>query len=237
MSVSHISGVFPEEAHCNISLVNYVNSDNNKDCDFSIVYFDENREETHKMGGKIIDHSELNLKQTEFFPHGKLRFLIKVVTTFDSDHSELSRAESLLSKIYDDMKNTDVKFKTKDDKEISAHKIVLRASSDVFEAMFAHDGTTEKQTGIIEATDLSSEIVESLLHFIYCENFSTAEVDENEINIFNAAEKYNLKELKTICLSSIYDRIDIDNVLEFVEFAELFNLKELYSCCLLIIFA
>lgn len=188
----------------------------------------------------FLTHKQLFEQKNDFFPDLKLRFLVKIIFTYENNLLDSTQpAAIILKRTHENMKNCDIKFLSSDGESIPAHIDILSASSDVFKAMFTHNESLENTTGIIYTSDLDSDIIKDLLRFIYCEAFfeKLENAEKQEIALYNAAEKYQIEKLKTICLNSIYERLDVDNVLEFTEFAELFDLKELSSCCLLIIIA
>jgi hypothetical protein len=240
--LKYVSGILPVEVDYIFILVSYVSSINNKKhhiIQTGKYFVNADGKPTGWGPVNFITHEKLFKEQDEYFPDGKLRFVTKIVLSYKSDSSNLMKSSIILKNAYENMNHSDVKFRASDNELIPAHKNILSASSDVFKAMFSHDGTTENETGIIESSDMNSEILKEMVRFIYCEAFfqKLESAKEQEIELYNAAEKYHLESLKKICLNSIYRRLDVINVLDFVEFAELFNLGELFSCCILIIFA
>lgn len=243
--LAYVSGDLPQNVSYSFTLVNYTNpikSCKNKFKDSGSNFIDGNKKP--KPGGlgasDIITHEKIIKDQGEYFPNGKLRFVAKIVFTYhESPLGIIPLAATILKRSYDKMQHSDVNFRSSDKELIPAHKVTLCASSEVFEAMFTYEGTTENETGIIEASDLHSDIIKDMLRFIYCEAFfeKLENAENQEIALYNAAEKYQIEGLKNICVHSIYDRLDVENVIEVSEFAELFNLKQLLSCCTLIILA
>lgn len=188
----------------------------------------------------FIPHKDL-LKNSELFiTDRKIR---TVATIFVQDDKPVmnvgtSKMSEGLKKLYESKKHADLTIKGSGTGEIKAHKSILVARSEVFDRMLSHD-MDEKESGIIHIKDLSIDVIKGLLHYIYCEDRygEIPKLAQIDINLYHAAEKYQLDELKTICLKSIYARLDIRNALEVLSFAKLFNLQELHSCCLLLIYA
>jgi BTB/POZ domain len=185
----------------------------------------------------IISHDELFKNQDFLFPQGKIRIIVKIIC-IDPIIRVVTPLTEALKKLYDTMKHSNLFIKTSDKKDLKAHKSIICSRSEVFDRMFSHD-TKENQTSEIIADDLHSDVVKDLLRFIYCEAyFDKLESAVNlEIELYNAAEKYEIGELKAICLNTIFKRLDVGNVLTFAHFADLFNLEDLFSCCILIIYA
>lgn len=233
----------PKEVIIRFTLVSYL--DHKKSIRFRIdskgnYFLNEDGTPTGCGAPIVLSRKQLIEQQNDFFPNFKLRLLAKLIFWYDDKSLDSSQpAAIILKRTHENMRNCDVKFKSSDGEFIPAHEHILIASSDVFNAMFKHDGTTENTTRIIDTSDLHSDIIKDLLRFIYCEAFfeKLENAEKQEIALYNAAEKYQIEKLKTICLNSVYNRLNVGNVLEFTEFAELFDLKELKSCCLLIIIA
>jgi hypothetical protein len=235
--LSFVSGELPANIQCTISLVNNINSTRNK----SLTYTESRKHFLTLIDWgfpSFISHEDLFKKQDEYFPKDKLRFVAKLILKNDSKEIIPTRSLQGLKKLYENMKRPDVTFFTSDEKEVEAHEVILCAMSDVFDAMFSHE-TTECESGVIDASDLHSDVVKDMVRFMYFDT-SLVELESakgKETELYYAAEKYRLEELKTICLNAIYAKLDESNVLEFMTFAETFNLKDLCSCCLLIILA
>ena len=80
--------------------------------------------------------------------------------------------------------------------ELACHKVILGARSPVFNAMFVHN-MTESQEKKIDIEDLDIETVKDMLKYMYAgkiENLNT-----RSPRLLEAADKYQLSELKEIC--------------------------------------
>uniref|UniRef100_A0A183C0J9 BTB domain-containing protein n=1 Tax=Globodera pallida TaxID=36090 RepID=A0A183C0J9_GLOPA len=97
-----------------------------------------------------------------------------------------------------------------DEKELlPAHKAILMAASDVFEAMFPFDARNAKVWGRgrdpsegtkpVEVPDVEVGAFKAMLSFIYVDDVSGLNGD-NAIAVLYAAKKYNLPELVDLCL-------------------------------------
>uniref|UniRef100_A0A183CQ10 BTB domain-containing protein n=1 Tax=Globodera pallida TaxID=36090 RepID=A0A183CQ10_GLOPA len=99
-----------------------------------------------------------------------------------------------------------------DEKELlPAHKAILMAASDVFEAMFSFDARNAKaaaaagkepleETKPVEVPDMEVGAFKAMLSFIYVDDLSGLNGD-NAIAVLYAAKKYNLPELVDSCLN------------------------------------
>jgi speckle-type POZ protein len=188
--------------------------------------------------GNMISHADLFKDESDWFPDGKLRFVAKIIAKTRT-HSTISAPTECWKLLYETMKHSNLIIRTSDKKELKAHKSVLCVRSDVFDRMFSHD-TKESRTGIIEIKDFHSDVVSEMLRFLYCEVYfnDVKELESQQtLQLYCAADKYQINELKTFCLNSIYNQLNASNVLEVAVFADLFDLKHLFSCCIFIIIA
>ena len=80
-------------------------------------------------------------------------------------------------------------------KDIPTTEAILRAKSDVFAAMFTHD-TKEKQTGIVEISDFSFQVVQEMVRFLmhdYCTGW-----DGQYEKLAAIADKYDIVGMKKL---------------------------------------
>jgi hypothetical protein len=60
--------------------------------------------------------------------------------------------------------------------------------------MFSTNNCTETQTGIIEITDIKANVMEALIKYMYLDK--VGDLSSISIDLFKAADKYRVKELK-----------------------------------------
>ncbi|GBM09567.1 Speckle-type POZ protein [Araneus ventricosus] len=122
-----------------------------------------------------------------------------------------------LKSLYDKNFLCDVKLKTSTD-TFNAHKVILSASSSVFEAMFSND-MKEKDSNCVNIEDLSDETISRMLAYIY-----TARIEdltwERASLLYAAADKYAIFSLKNICSSYIKDNFSPSNAGEVLLLSE-----------------
>ena len=82
---------------------------------------------------------------------------------------------------------SDVVLCTADGGEFPAHKVILSARSSVFEAMFSHDQFVENKSNRVEIEDISKEVMEALLKYIYSGDI--AQVKQYAVELLEAADK------------------------------------------------
>jgi len=111
------------------------------------------------------------------------------------------------------------------DKEFKCHKIVLAGRSSVFKAMFSNK-LMENKTSKVVIEDLDENTVSEMINYIYSGNLEM-NFDDQAIELFTAADKYDLKDLKEMCESHIREEISIANVCDILILAYLHNSKSL----------
>ena len=106
-----------------------------------------------------------------------------------------------------------------EERTFPCHKAILTARSDVFKAMFSHEGTSESKTGEVHIEDMEPEDVEELLRFIYTDVVDQATL--NAPNLLAAADKYNLPKLKIFCAKALVGQLDFENAVEMLILSQL----------------
>jgi len=114
-------------------------------------------------------------------------------------------------------------------KSFPCHKIILSARSSVFDAIFTHD-MEEKKLNKVEIKDLDVEVVHDMLQFMYCGEFK--KLRTKAADLLPAAEKYDLKKLKQLCVASLCATISVDNVLDLLVLSEVYQCPTLRSSAL-----
>ncbi|XP_065205269.1 protein roadkill-like [Planococcus citri] len=111
-------------------------------------------------------------------------------------------------------------------KDYPVHKVILAARSDYFAKMF-ESGMKENELNRAEITDVKEDVMNEILKFIYtgqCEN-----VDKLADGLLAAADKYDIDQLKKICLKTISKSISVDNAPNLLVLADLYHENELKS--------
>ncbi|GJN10328.1 hypothetical protein PR202_ga28414 [Eleusine coracana subsp. coracana] len=155
-----------------------------------------------------------------------------------SDSSEL---HADLGRLLETMEGTDVQFHVRD-KVFAAHKLVLAARSPVFKAEFfspvKKETTTISSCNLIHISDMDPKVFEAMLHYMYTNTFPVMEGDEEEegavlaLDLLVAADKYNLKGLKSITEDKLCNYIDESRVFKMLTVAEAYQCCKLKKKCL-----
>lgn len=116
--------------------------------------------------------------------------------------------------MFEDDVLADFEIHTNDKQMLKAHKAILAARSPVFYAMLCND-SQESQIRSVKIGEFDSMVIRELLRFIYCNRVEGLRKVDREL-VF-AAHKYQLDDLKQMCIDSITSTLDLDNVLESFE--------------------
>ena len=114
-------------------------------------------------------------------------------------------------------------------KEFKAHKVVLAASSPVFAAMFK-EGTKEHQDNNVNIEDIDSDVFDVFLRFLY--SGQVDQLAEIYLDLFAAADKYDVQPLREICIHHMATNISVDNAVDVLALAERHSVEPIKSLAL-----
>ena len=130
-------------------------------------------------------------------------------------------------KLYKNKVLTDTAIKC-GDKEFKVHRAVLASRSPVFQAMFEVD-MKEKQSGVIEVSDITPEAMSDLVTYLYTGTAPNLKTLASEL--LEAAEKYQIFHLLTKCEDELGRNIKDTNVVEMLLLADLHGRSALKKAC------
>lgn len=128
---------------------------------------------------------------------------------------------SLTKQLFQTGKFSDIKIKVAS-KEFNVHRCILSMSSEVFERMLLSD-MIETRSNVIEINDISDEICEEMLRFIYYDEIK--HLDINALDLLYAADKYAIESLKTLCIQSLINTFTYETAAEMLVRANIYNSK------------
>ena len=114
------------------------------------------------------------------------------------------------------------------------HKFFLASASDVFRTMLTGPQWSDSRTNEIELEE-TPECQEVFIDFLQCLYSGQVTVSTTTIMpIFTLADKYNIRQLRSLCEKYMTEQIGQGNIkgaLEWLSFAETYNLHQLVSHC------
>lgn len=103
------------------------------------------------------------------------------------------------------------------DKQFRAHQDILRARSEVFRSILNH-GMLEKNSDVINVSDCDPEVFQQILAYIYTGQVDTIH-SNNMFDLYCAANKYRLDDLKDESYKFIMKSLTVTNVCKALELA------------------
>lgn len=153
----------------------------------------------------------------------------KVAIFSDSKKMVDNIQQSCFHSLYKDDTFADVTI-TSQGREFKAHKAVLAAQSPVFKKMFQAN-MKEKETNVVEMSDISPTALANLLEFIY-----TGEAPNLKYlpakDLLYVANMYELTELSKLCQIKLMEEIQVSDAIEILHLARLYDVKNLKEFCL-----
>jgi len=226
----------------------------------SIAILDNNRQEVYKIGSSIYylgrekvsdgggttpSYKGVLLPCQELMTHRqtllvnncltlivKLRFTLTRSSIDGSSDDFLNPPSSLSSDLSEALKISDFTDMTIvcDKKEFHCHKFILAARSEVFAAMLRHE-FLEKQNSRVDVKEIDAETMDLLLYYIYTgqvQDFNKVSV----VDLFKAADRYRLEDLKHICEEELIERVEASNAADILSLAHKYNAQPLKTFAL-----
>lgn len=103
------------------------------------------------------------------------------------------------------------------DKELRAHRDILKARSRVFESMLSSD-MTEKHSGVIDIPDCDPQAMELFLLYVYCGKIEMLD-QSNMLGLYYIADKYEMAALKEECCSFIKKALSSSSFCDVLQLA------------------
>jgi speckle-type POZ protein len=115
-----------------------------------------------------------------------------------------------------------------DNVELPAHRCILAARTAVFEAVL-RTCTMQGKTKKLTLNDIDSATMLEILRYIYTGKVQN--LDKLASQVLAAADKYDLKILKTMCEYKLCNQLAKDNVMNFLLLADRYHMKKLEERC------
>lgn len=190
---------------------------------FSRIWYSE------KMG-RLINYKELVSKKWSLIDNKCLTIVVRLdlVENFKLPPN-LNAMSKQYEKLFNNVNFSDFTLITSEGKEIPVHKNILSIRSPVFETMI---GTKMIESKESKATidDISDRALTEFLRFVYCGRVEV--IDEVAAELLYAATKYDVPDLKPLCVRSMTANLSSSNVIETLMLADLHGERELKIFCI-----
>lgn len=133
-----------------------------------------------------------------------------------------------MERVFGDGILSDVTIATLDGEIIQAHKCML-ARSPVFYAMIQHK-MLEKQNSEVQVNDVRHEVMKEMIRFMYTDKAEKLDSIAGELLI--AADRYDLPDLKKMCLKSLESNVNLNNFANSLHVSEKLKIKSLKDAVL-----
>lgn len=181
----------------------------------------------------------LNIHVSDLLPSGAITLFCEVelepdMTLIPSAQRHVITASQLasiglLEKMMEDTLFSDVTLvSTVDAKEHKAHRAVLAACSPVFKAMFENE-TQEKKLNRVIIEDLEGSTIRSMLEYIY--KGTVGDISDTGLELFQAAEKYQMLGLSKFCQSALTSNLTAANVGQVLTISHMYLASKLKDEC------
>lgn len=114
--------------------------------------------------------------------------------------------------------------------EINAHKFILSARSPVFDKMFQHNSKENRENRVF-ISDLSVDVLKEMILFMYTGVVAIKDVEMAQ-DLYVAADKYDILDLKSLCSSLMQNNLTLDSVLHTLVLSCLIENRDLKICAL-----
>lgn len=183
--------------------------------------------------GNLINYKEASKSRSYRFLYNSqlqaviyLEIIKKNVIISNLLHATLS---SHYEKIFNNETYSDFLIITSDDQSIYVHKNILSMRSPVFQAMI-NSKMIEGEQKKVKIDDIDPRALTELIRFIYSGKVN--EIESIAGDLLYAANKYDLQDLKPLCIESLALNLTPSNVLETFLLADLHQEKALKKFCL-----
>ncbi|GFR05821.1 TD and POZ domain-containing protein 3 [Trichonephila clavata] len=182
----------------------------------------------------LVDNANKILKEKNLILNCILEiFEERAIMNAETEDDEKQKYKTLtevthnMKQLLQDNNFYDITFKI-DGRSFKAHKAILSARSRVFKTMFESSLTMNVEE--IEISDISEETLKEMLNFIYSGEVSHLHVN-NAMELYYAADKYELDSLKNICARVMVGNVRTDNVIKILLLSHRHSNEELEHVC------
>lgn len=145
------------------------------------------------------------------------------MTTMAPSIKSETNALKQFTNLYVRQTNCDVEFQFDNGQSVGGHAIILTARSLVLAAMIQQ----ANHQGKIRIHHIRFEIFKDVLHFIYSGKVSSSINQIKAQSLFEAADEFDVTDLKQQCVSYLISHIRMNNVYQLISWAKRHSVDEL----------
>ena len=178
-------------------------------------------------GPKILvpnDDGEISFKPSDYVYDDTLSIQVEGDVLTKTREAPADNIREGMHSLYKSEALVDTTIKCQD-KKFKVHRAVLASQSPVFRGMFEAD-MNEKQSGVIEVSDITPEAMSDLVTYLY-----TGTTPDMKSELLEVADKYQLTRLLTICENELRNSIKKTNVVKTLILADLHGRPALKRAC------
>ncbi|XP_078159249.1 BTB/POZ and MATH domain-containing protein 2-like [Carex rostrata] len=192
--------------------------------------------------GQVFAYADYNilLLRDNFVNDGSFELICSINNT-DIPHNRCSLGvpksldlHSQIGQLLESSETADVTYRV-ENRSFTCHRIVLAARSPVFKAEL-YGNMAEATQKLIKIEDMSPEVFEAMLHFIYTDSFPSCDSEKSSRkmaqHLFVAADRYAIDGLKALCEDKLCPHISLDTVTTTLALALQHNSPRLKNACL-----
>lgn len=184
-----------------------------------------------------ISHDDIFTPSTKYLNNKSLVLIIKLelsqLQTNACTRAKIDTSEHgctfRLSEFFNSKDFSDFTIICGENTKFPVHRCILSHRSSVFKNLFTVD-MIESKENYVEVEDIDAETMLEVLRYIYTGQIE--KLDRLTQKILYAAEKYDLQNLKAVCISVLVDQLSEENVLETLVLADRYNDENLFIKCM-----
>ncbi|XP_058803641.1 speckle-type POZ protein-like [Phymastichus coffea] len=123
-------------------------------------------------------------------------------------------------RLFESKRFTDAIFHVQDN-TIPVHKAILSYRSPILAKMFKNEDEINDGHEVIFVSDIAYEVMIEFFRFIYANKVKN--IEQLATQLLAAADKYDVVELKALCEKFLYERISIDNAIDYLILTDKYN--------------
>jgi uncharacterized protein (UPF0248 family) len=120
------------------------------------------------------------------------------------------------------LEHCDVTLVSTNNQEVPCHRFILAARSPVFKRLFTSQAATGEPCR--ESIDSSTEALKAMVKYLYTDTLENTDINED---LMNLADKYELTQMKELCLPFFVKKVRGDNCLKAYIYGHLHNYEPL----------